>query len=82
MRYTFILFLGSVVIAALNPTALVSALAQQQGTPEQRAACAPDVRRFCRSVTNGDAGGYLACLQQNSSRLSRACAAVVNSGGR
>ena len=47
----------------------------QQGTPEQRRACTPDVYRLCagelpnaRAITN--------CLRRQKASLSQACAAV------
>ena len=54
------------------------ASAEQMGTPEQRAACRPDVRRLCRHIT-GENGtqSYLGCLQENRSKLSRACRNVL-----
>jgi len=53
------------------------------GTPEQQAACRPDVRRFCRAVS-GEAGSFafLACLQAHREKLSRACRDVLESNGQ
>ena len=53
------------------------------GTPEQQAACRPDVRRFCRAVS-GEAGpfAFLACLQEHREKLSRACRDVLESNGQ
>jgi hypothetical protein len=77
--------LASVLIAAATP-----AFAEMQvtapnlpGTSDQQAACRPDVRKFCRSVkSDGSATAYLACLQENRSKLSRACSAVLSAHGR
>jgi len=46
------------------------------GTPEDRAACEPDVQRHCRSAIP-DQLRVLACLQDNRSRISRACQGVL-----
>ena len=47
----------------------------QQGTPEQRRACTPDVYRLCAGeITNVRA--ITACLRRQKSSLSSACAAV------
>jgi len=61
----------------------VSSLAMaQQGTPEERAACRPDVRRFCYKIRESDgSNAYLQCLQQHRERLSRRCRAVLESHG-
>lgn len=67
-----------------------SAFAQQQqqqqqgsdmGTPEQRAACGPDVGRYCKSVRPEDGPfAYLACLQANRAKLRPACVRVIEGG--
>jgi hypothetical protein len=61
----------------------VSSIAMaQQGTPEERAACRPDVRRFCYRIRESDgSNAYLQCLQQHRERLSPRCRAVLESHG-
>jgi len=55
--------------------------AEEMGTPEQRAACAPDVRRFCRAVKPEDGPyAYLNCLQQHREQLRPACLRVISGG--
>ena len=59
------------------------AASTQMGTAQQRAACRPDVRRFCRSVTaESGAFAFLACLQQHRDKLNRACRSVLESAGQ
>jgi len=57
---------------------LASAASAQQGHD----ACARDVSRFCRAQINEGDQIVLACLQQNRSRLSRACAKVLTDHGQ
>jgi hypothetical protein len=64
--------LAAILIAVASP---VLAEAQQQGTPEERAACRADTRRLCHKVPQG--GDYLGCLRENAAKLSRACKAVL-----
>ncbi len=52
-----------------------------QGTPEERAACAPDVHKFCEAALP-DTMRVLACLQANRSRISAACNRVLVSHGQ
>ena len=53
-----------------------AAFAQEnRGTPEQRAACAPDAFRLCLGYIP-DATNVEACLRQRKSDLSDACRAV------
>jgi hypothetical protein len=52
-----------------------------QGTPEERAACAPDVRKFCEAALP-DTMRVLACLQTNRSKISAACNRVLVSHGQ
>ena len=47
----------------------------QQGTPEQRRACTPDVYRLCAGEIP-NARAITACLRRQKSSLSSACAAV------
>lgn len=71
------LALGSVLLGLASFAGSSMAEAQQdyRGTPEQRAACRPDVYRLCpgeipnvRAITR--------CLERNMSRLSPACRTV------
>jgi hypothetical protein len=47
-----------------------------QGTPEDRAACEPDVQRYCRHAIP-DQLRVLGCLQDNRKRISSACQGVL-----
>ena len=50
----------------------------EMGTPEQRAACGPDVRRFCKAVDPEDGQfAYLACLKANRAKLRTACIEII-----
>jgi hypothetical protein len=75
---TLVLFL----VAAATPAAAQSKeKADEMGTPEQRAACAPDVRRFCRSVKPEEGPfAYLSCLQEHQEKLRPACVRVIGGG--
>ena len=59
----------------------IAGLAQQQGTPQERAACAPAVRKFCKSA-NEDTMRALACLQVNRAKIGAACNKVLTSHGQ
>jgi hypothetical protein len=54
---------------------------QQQGTPQERAACAPAVRKFCKSA-NENTMRVLACLQANRAKIGAACNKVLVSHGQ
>jgi hypothetical protein len=50
-----------------------------QGTPQERAACSTDYKRFCRHTQPGlDAGS---CLQAHRTRLHAACRGVLRAHG-
>jgi hypothetical protein len=52
---------------------------EEMGTPEQRAACEPDVRRFCKSVKPEEGPfAYLNCLQEHMDKLRPACVKVIS----
>ena len=58
--------------------ALPSLAYAESGTPEEQAACRPDVRRFCSKVKpeEGDTA-FLVCLENNRDRLTPKCLAVL-----
>jgi len=66
----------AVMLVALlgNATAFAQ---ESRGTPEQRAACAPDAFRLCLNYIP-DATNVEACLRQRKSDLSDACRAVFD----
>lgn len=56
-----------------------------QGDPQERAACHPDVTRFCQSqleINPQDVLGILGCLQANRTKISHACQQVLASHGQ
>jgi Cysteine rich repeat len=63
---------GSTVAVAQLPLPLP----MPQGTPEDRAACEPDVQRHCKAAVP-DQLRVLNCLQDNRNRISRSCQAVL-----
>jgi hypothetical protein len=56
---------------------VTTAFAQDQGTPEQQAACAPDAFRLCSSYIP-DPGRVEGCLRQQKARLSGSCRALFD----
>jgi hypothetical protein len=50
----------------------------EPGTPQERAACRPDVRKFCQAVKPGSGNAaFLTCLVQRRKDLSQACLTVL-----
>ena len=73
------------VAALLALSVSAGAVAQQQqhgGTPEEQKACAHDVQKFCRAVMNDADLTVLNCLQQNRSKLTKACDQVLVGHGQ
>ena len=64
--------LSLVAVLALMPLSAVFA----QGTPQQRAACRPDVVKFCKGKGD-DPGVLLNCLEENKDKISEKCRAVI-----
>ena len=62
------------LVAALL-CATTASTQEERGTPEQRAACAPDAFRLCVGYIP-DPTGVEHCLRQNKSDLSNACRLV------
>ncbi len=73
-----VIFLASGAVPALPQAQfpLPLPLPQMQGTPEDRAACEPDVKRYCAEHIP-DTFRILGCLQANQTRISNACHGVL-----
>jgi hypothetical protein len=65
----------SIAVAATFLCATSAFARDNRGTPEQRAACAPDAFRLCASYIP-DPTRVEHCLRQNKSDLSDACRSV------
>jgi hypothetical protein len=55
----------------------ISGAALGQGTPQQRAACRPDVAKFCKGKGE-DPGVLLSCLEANKDKISEKCRVVIS----
>jgi cysteine rich repeat protein len=71
-----ILLAATVAGATIALAQLPLPLPMPQGSPEDRAACEPDVQRHCRAAVP-DQLRVLNCLQDNRSKISRACQGVL-----
>ena len=72
---TFVLLLAAV---AATTAAEQTQKPEEMGTPEQRAACGPDVRKFCKAVKAEDGPmAYYSCLQEHQDKLRPACVKVI-----
>jgi hypothetical protein len=92
MIRTFVLTTALVLTAAAvaaaqvpkQPPPVASPLGQ--GDAKERAACHPDVVRFCKELikddANADVFGILSCLQNNRHKISKACNEVLASHGQ
>jgi hypothetical protein len=71
------------VLLTLTLISLSSMALAVSGTPEEQAACSPDVRKFCKKVPPGsEDSAYLACLENNRDALSIKCLNVLLDHGR
>jgi hypothetical protein len=68
------MFVRLSLIAVLVSAPLPSAMAQ--GTPQQRAACRPDVVKFCKGKGD-DPGVLLSCLEENKDKITDKCRKVI-----
>jgi hypothetical protein len=81
----FVLLAGTAALAQLpaQPPPVASPLTQ--GDEQERAACHPDVVKFCQAELNAnpdDVFGILGCLQRNRANISAACQRVLSSHGQ
>jgi hypothetical protein len=68
-------------IAAAQPAAPAPE-AMQMGTPEERAACRPDVRKHCSSIDISKGETHLGCLKLNREKLTKTCQDVLAKHGQ
>ena len=68
------MFIRLALIAVLAAAPFSAAFAQ--GTPQQRAACRPDVVKFCKGKGD-DPGVLLSCLEENKDKISEKCRKVI-----
>ena len=78
---------GPAALAQLPPQPPpVQGMSINGGTDQERAACHPDVVRYCKQLVheNGqdDVFAILGCLQSNRSKISGACQQVLASHGQ
>ena len=64
------------IIACLLMLAPIPAIAQDQGTSDERSACEPDVNRLCGEFIP-DKGKIIVCLNQKVRQLSPPCRSVI-----
>jgi hypothetical protein len=68
-----------------QPAPVNGPLGGEQGNPQERSACHPDVSRFCQTqleINPNDVLGILGCLQTNRTKISHACQQVLASHGQ
>jgi hypothetical protein len=70
-------FFLPLILLSLSLSTAAVAQQQRSGTPEEQAACSRDVQRYCRPVIDQGDFTVLACLQQNRTKLTKACEQVL-----
>jgi len=85
---TALLLTASTVVPAQVPAQPppVATPSLGQGDAQERAACHPDVVRYCKELIkdgdNADVFAILSCLQTNRTKISRACNQVLANHGQ
>jgi hypothetical protein len=86
LTLALVLFVGPAAIAQLPPQPPPVKNQLGQGNDQERAACHPDVMRFCKTLVredgNDDVFAILGCLQSNRPKISPACNTVLASHGQ
>jgi hypothetical protein len=67
---------SQLILVALLTLAPLPAICQDQGTPEERNACEPDVNRLCSEFIP-DRSKIIVCLNQKVRQLSPSCRSVI-----
>jgi hypothetical protein len=69
-------------MALAQETAQATPEQMQMGTPEERAACRPDVRKHCSKIDISKGETHLGCLKLNREKLGKACQDVLTKHGQ
>jgi hypothetical protein len=69
----------ALLVVSIPPASFAQGLFE--GTPQEQAACRPDVQKHCKEFIP-DTFRILACLQSNRTRISRACRTVLENHGQ
>ena len=81
-----LLVAGPAALAQLPPQPPPVKNSIQQGSDQERAACHPDVMRYCKQFVRDDGQddvfAILGCLQTNRGRISNSCQQVLASHGQ
>jgi hypothetical protein len=86
LTIALVLMVGPAALAQLPPQPPPVKNSIQQGTDQERAACHPDVMRYCKQFIHDDGQddvfGILGCLQTNRGKISSSCQQVLASHGQ
>jgi hypothetical protein len=81
-----LLVAGPAALAQLPPQPPPVTNSITQGSDQERAACHPDVMRYCKQLVRADGQddvfAILGCLQTNRSKISSSCQQVLASHGQ
>jgi len=67
------------VVASFPPTARAQKLS---GTPQEQAACRPDVAKHCKGLQGDDENVFVNCLVSHAPQLSEKCRKVLETHGK
>lgn len=85
LTIAFMHFAGTAAFAQFPPQPPPVPSPLSQGTEQERAACHPDVVKFCQAelkANQDDVFGILSCLQTNRTKISTACRQVLENHGQ
>lgn len=71
----------ALLLALLASSVATHALAQNNTRDAQERACGRDVTRYCKAVMDSGDMVILSCLQQNRTKISKACQKVLSDNG-
>lgn len=69
------------LLALLASSVVTQAFAQDNTRASQERACGRDVTRYCKAVMDSGDMVILSCLQQNRTKISKACQKVLTDNG-
>jgi len=75
-------FAAGLILSAATVFAPAASAQKLSGTPQEQAACRPDVAKHCKGLEGDDENIFVKCLVSHESQLSQKCRKVLETHGK
>jgi hypothetical protein len=75
-------FAAGMILSSVAVFAPAASAQKLSGTPQEQAACRPDVAKHCKGLAGDDENIFVNCLVSHEPQLSQKCRKVLESHGK